>query len=123
MTTNPGGDIPVTPPSPRSTTSTIACTLRPDALRTRVDEWQQALDHAVTGVERQSPQRLRVHLQSDPAAMAALVLLAGKEKECCPFFGFTFEVEVGSFTLVIEVPTEAEALLDSFAGLAGHRLL
>jgi hypothetical protein len=49
-----------------------------------------------------------------------LVSLAQREKACCQFFDFTFEVEADSIALVIEVPGDAAPVLDEFAALSPH---
>lgn len=42
--------------------------------------------------------------------------LARREKACCPFFGFTFEVEVDGVAMRIEVADDAVPALDTLAG-------
>ena len=39
-----------------------------------------------------------------------------REKACCPFFGFTFEVGVDGITMRIEVADDAVPALDTLAG-------
>ena len=96
----------------------IACTLGSDDAAVRLDEWRAALSSAVIGVSRPAPERAELRLVSEPAAIATLIGLAEREKACCEFFDFTFEVERAGVTLVVSVPREAKDVLDDFAFLA-----
>ncbi len=47
--------------------------------------------------------------------MERLVVLARKEKACCAFFEFRFDIGADATTLVVEVPGGAETVLREFA--------
>jgi len=98
----------------------IACTLTATELDDRVEEWRQVLGRSVSGAERHSPLELRLALSDGPADIGTLAQLAQKEKACCAFFGFRFEVEADRRTFVISVPDGAETLLDEFARMANE---
>jgi hypothetical protein len=97
----------------------VACTLAPGEVPERISRWRRALVRSVTGAERPDPSRLRLRLHEDPADVAALVLLARQEKDCCAFFEFSFVVEHDATVLVVDVPGTATEILDGFAGLVG----
>lgn len=96
----------------------IACTLEAVAARAQVDEWRATLAGAVARAERVSPDRLALRLHADLPELHALALLAQREKACCDFFRFSFEVEADAVTFVVGVPTDAVAILDDLARLA-----
>lgn len=97
----------------------IACTLSADDAADRIGEWRTAFGSSVTAAARPAPQRLELRMAEDPAALSLLVDLARREKACCGFFAFTVEIEAQGATMVVEVPDDAVAVLDGFAGLAG----
>jgi phosphinothricin acetyltransferase len=110
---------PVAEPSPDRRVIPIACTLEEHQAESRLDEWRLTLTPLVASVERPEPRRLRLTLRADPAGIAKLVGLAQAEKVCCPFFNFTLDVDSETVALVVEVPADAETVLDDFARLAG----
>lgn len=96
----------------------IACTLTSDDAANRVEEWRVVLGSTVTRSSRPAPARAELRLINEAGAIATLIQLAQQEKACCEFFGFAFEVDVDGVTLVVSVPDDAVAVLDSFAALA-----
>lgn len=95
----------------------IACTLGPDAVEPRIEQWRAVLARSVIRADRVAPDRLACELDADLADLRALALLAQEEKACCGFFTFSFEVEVDAVTMVVGVPQDAIAILDQFATL------
>lgn len=102
-----------TPPS-----APLACTLGPEDVPARLDEWRSVLVGTVADRDRPAPGLLRMRLRDD-AGLDPVVDLARREQACCAFFRFRLEIEAAAVTLVVEVPVGAEAVLDDFAGLAG----
>ena len=100
----------------------VACTLEASAARLRIERWRAILSRAVTGTERAAPNRLACELRADLVDLRALSLLAQEEKACCPFFTFSFDVEVDAVTMVVGVPDDAVAILDDFATLTNGSL-
>jgi hypothetical protein len=96
----------------------IACTLEPSDARAQGDEWREMLGRLVGGAERVAPGVLRLWLRADLDELPQLVALAQREKACCGFFSFSFEVEVDGLALVVGVPPGAVAILDDFATLS-----
>ena len=97
----------------------IACTLNTQNASDRVEEWRSALVTIVSRVVRPAPTRAELHLAGEPGGIATLVHLAQREKACCEFFDFVFEVASDGVTLVVTVPDEATEVLDGFTAMAG----
>jgi hypothetical protein len=97
---------------------TIACTLSSVDAADRVEEWRSALVAIVTRIARPAPARAELRLVGEPGDISTLVNLAQREKACCEFFGFAFEVASDAVTLVVSVPDDAVEVLDGFTSLA-----
>lgn len=97
----------------------IACTLTAEDAADRIEAWRSALGDSVTAVSRPEPVRLVLGVGSDPARIAVLVDLARREKACCGFFCFAFNVGAQEVTLEVSVPEDATTVLDGFEALAG----
>lgn len=110
---------PVAEPHPDRQVIPIACALDDQQADARLDKWELTLAPLVIGAERSDPGRLRLTLRDDPAGVATLIGLARAEKACCPFFDFTLDIGTEAVSLVVEVTTDAQAVLDDFARLAG----
>ena len=94
----------------------VACSLDAPGLEQRVGEWRQQL-RTVTSSQR-SGSVLTLRLAAD-ADLAALAGLCRQEVACCPFFAFRLEIAAAGAVLVVEVPADAEPVLDELAGLVG----
>jgi hypothetical protein len=94
----------------------IACSLDDSSARDQVDEWRAALTAAVVATQRVDAQTLEMRLRPD-ADIAAIIALAKREITCCPFFGFSINLDADSATFVATVPADAVPILDAFATL------
>ena len=100
----------------------IACSLAGADARAQVEEWHRLLAHPSLDVGRTLPTVLTVRWDGGPDRLdrldrfEAAVQLARREKACCPFFSFTFEVRVDGVTMRIEVADDAVPALDTLAG-------
>jgi MerR family copper efflux transcriptional regulator len=94
----------------------IACSLDDSSARDQVDEWRAALTAAVVATQRVDAQTLEMRLRPD-ADIAAIIALAKREITCCPFFGFTINLDADGATFVTTVPADAAPILDAFATL------
>jgi hypothetical protein len=92
----------------------IACSLTQPAARAQLDEWQELLDAAVVRRHRISGGRLELELDPTFRGLDDLVQLARREAACCTFFDFSLTIGAELLTFVIEVPPEAEGVLDQF---------
>lgn len=88
----------------------IACNLGAEAAGRQLDEWRELL--AQFPSSRLSPTQLAVRLAGSPPALAHLIALAQREKACCPFFDFSFQVEADVVVLGVSVPDDATSILD-----------
>ena len=80
----------------------IACTLSPDALKTRregllADLLQRAEHHELTG------DGLRVRFAFDAETLATLVRVVDSERRCCRFLRFVITVEPDEGPLLLEL--------------------
>lgn len=71
---------------------------------------------AVTSVDAE-PQAVHLVLDAADHALVAAVALAQREKECCPFFVVTLDIEADRRTLSLRVPEGAEAVLADFVAM------
>jgi hypothetical protein len=91
----------------------IACGLDAISLSERVREWRDFVASSVVSLDARTTS-LRLVLEDSERALLAASSLAQREKQCCPFFVVTIEVEADRRTLVFSVPDGAEEALASF---------
>jgi hypothetical protein len=98
----------------------IACTLPPDRMGDRLQELTTLLAGHVVAVRRR-PRRLTLTL-SDPQhpdrLEAAARDLFARERQCCPFFTFSFRRAAAELLVEVGVPAPAEPVLDGLQALA-----
>lgn len=94
----------------------IACALDDSSARAQLEEWRAALTAAVVTTERVDAQTLEMRLRPN-ADVATIVALAEREITCCPFFGFSINLDADGATFVATVPADAAPILDAFATL------
>jgi hypothetical protein len=92
----------------------IACTLSEKQAHAQLGEWQELVARSVRRTSRVASTRLDLTLRSDLVDLISLVRLVQREKECCAFFEFTLDIKADAVALVIEVPEEADGVLDEF---------
>lgn len=92
----------------------LACTLDPDLVRERVDDWKQAVAEARAVDNLPGGARLRFAASHPADRLAAL---AQAEHECCPFFSFVVTVDGDGVTLDVAAPAEARPLVDILLGV------
>jgi hypothetical protein len=95
----------------------IACTLTPEGVVGRMEEWRTFLSTMVTKIERTTNQATLILCEGSKALVTAIDL-AEREKACCPFFQFSIEIEGLEGRLLVGVPMEAEQILTNFLGVA-----
>ncbi len=93
----------------------IACTLRPDALRGQVDDWQSMLGHA----ERPLPLEdgVRVELSPD-TPLQELMRLVAAEQDCCQFLRFAITLDARGVGLEVRGRADAQVVIESLFGVA-----
>jgi MerR family copper efflux transcriptional regulator len=104
-----------TAPTPAPVEVPIACTLRPDALRGQVEDWQAVLRHTQRQVDL--PDGVRVELSVD-TPMQELMRLVAAEQDCCQFLQFAITVDTRGIGLEVRGPTDARVIIDSLFGVA-----
>jgi hypothetical protein len=97
----------------------IVCTLHPNQMGGRLEEWHRLFAAHLGGIQRPAPTRLRLLLAAD-AGEDRVRDLAAREMACCAFMTVTVTVTPGGGRLLLdaEVPAEAAPTLDGLAGLA-----
>jgi hypothetical protein len=97
----------------------IACTLHPNEMGTRLEEWHRLFAAHLDGIRRPAPTRLRLVLAAD-ASVDRVRDLAAREMACCAFMTLTVTPGSGRLLVDAEVPAEAAPTLDGLAGIAGR---
>jgi hypothetical protein len=92
-----------------------SCTLPSADRPLRLAEFAELFRTAAHAVDRESPTRLRLRLDDDPAVASAARDLAAREAACCAFFTFTFG-DGGQLT--VDVPAAQAMVLDGLERLA-----
>ena len=96
----------------------VACSLDPATARSQVGEWRSLLGAVVSTVEWTDPTSVRMGLRAHGDSLAALLALAEREVECCPFFRFAVVVDSRGMGLTVTVPGDAVPVLQDFVQLA-----
>ncbi len=99
----------------QSSTEPIACTLQPDAVSGRLDEWRALVSRAI----RRSvlPDGVRLEFAPD-VTVAEVTDLAIAEQDCCRFLTFTVTFGASVVVLDIHAPADAQEIV---AGLVEAR--
>jgi len=84
------------------------CSLEPDALASRIGQWQEVAAAAVSAEHADGSVRLA--LPADPDMIATVAGLCLAETECCPQARFLLEVTASHVILTIEVPAGDKVL-------------
>jgi DNA-binding transcriptional MerR regulator len=93
----------------------IACTLRPDALRGQVEDWQALLRHAA----RRSALDDGVRVEFGTATpLGELMRLVAAEQDCCQFLRFAITVDTRGVGLDVRGPGDALVIIESLFGAA-----
>lgn len=95
----------------------IVCTLHPNELGGRLQEWHRLFAGHLAGIGRPAPTRLRLTLTAD-AGLERTRELAAREMGCCAFMTFTVTPVDGRLLMDVEVPAAAAPTLDGLAGIA-----
>jgi hypothetical protein len=95
----------------------IVCTLHPNEMGGRLEEWHRLFATHLGGIQRPAPTRLRLVLAAG-AGVERVRDLAAREMACCAFMTFTVTPDGGRLLVDAEVPAEAAPTLDGLAGIA-----
>lgn len=93
-------------------TSGLICSLKPDRLRKRIDEWKAAV---ARGDLSPLPTGVRLQLPRD-TDIAALARLAAEEQTCCQFFTFDIGIRPDEVVLDVTGPPSAQQVIYALFG-------
>ena len=93
----------------------IACTLGPESMGGRLDEWRALLAH-VTRRESIDGGVRAVFGPTTP--LGELMRLTAAEQDCCQFFDFAITVDRRGIALEVRAPIEALPIVHSLFGAA-----
>jgi MerR family copper efflux transcriptional regulator len=91
----------------------ITCTLGPDDVGIRVEEWRRLVDPASGREAIEGGVRLQFPPGTDLGPIASLV---AAEQRCCSFFTFRITVTVEGVTLDVIAPPDGRAMVDQLVG-------
>ena len=95
----------------------IACSLDQAGMTERGREFNELFANSLLDLDRRpGGATLRFRLEDEQAVRD----LFAREKQCCPFWSFTFEPAPDALTVEIGAPKGAETLLDLLLGLASR---
>jgi DNA-binding transcriptional MerR regulator len=87
----------------------LVCTLDPEAVPERLQEWQQLLEHVEA--RRSTPSGVELTFRRDPEVLAALTVLAANEVACCSFFTFTLTIDASAARVAVVAPADGVSLV------------
>lgn len=93
----------------------IACSLDPDLIGGRVEDWNRVLSWSASRSAIQGG--VRVHFDHD-VDIVALAELAAAEQDCCSFFRFDIGIGANGVSLDVTGPDEAREVIASVFGRA-----
>lgn len=117
-TSDPTAESPVSiagVPLVGTDTRHVSCTLEPDHVANRVDQWQALTMQADDRLPLPDGIRLRFPRDVD---LGTLTQLAADEQTCCGFFTFTIRIHPDSITLEVTGPTDAQPVIAAMFGIA-----
>jgi MerR family copper efflux transcriptional regulator len=95
---------------------TGACTLSPDGMEEREQEWTDLLTHVSA---RSTAPNGALRLAFDAATpLEELIRVVAAEQRCCAFFAFTITLDANGVTLDVRAPEDAEPLIIALFGQA-----
>lgn len=98
-----------------ATSSEIACSLQPDSVGARLQDWRRVLESATARTAL--PGGVRVVFDRD-IDVAALAQLAATEQVCCSFFRFDIGIGTDAITLDVTGPAESQQVITAVFGAA-----
>jgi hypothetical protein len=90
----------------------IACSLDPAEMAERGEEMRALARRALVGRTRDAG-ALRLEFENSDGTAEAVHELVRRERECCPFLGFTLDGDRDRLIVRIAAPSGAETVLDA----------
>ena len=91
----------------------IACTLAPQSMNGRLDDWRAVFAHVVHREPTNGGVRLTF---AADAPLGELIRLTAAEQDCCQFFNFAITVDSRGVALEVRAPDDALPVLHSLFG-------
>jgi MerR family transcriptional regulator, copper efflux regulator len=85
------------------------CTLSPDGLTGRVNEWREVAAHALR--RRVEPGRVVTSYPNRPELAQRLTRLIAAERQCCPFLDFTVRHDEAVIAVELRYPPQFADML------------
>lgn len=98
-----------------STPVSIACSLDPDAVHGRIDDWRRVVAGAVARTAVDGGVALQFPADADTAA--ELARLAAAEQQCCTFFDFRLRLAGPVIDFEVRAPAEATDVVAAMFGV------
>lgn len=97
-------------------TTPIACSLEPDAIHGRIDDWQRITAGATgrTAVDG----GVALQFPADPDTAGELARLAAAEQQCCTFFDFRLQLTGPVTVFEVRAPADAREIVTAMFGNA-----
>jgi hypothetical protein len=92
----------------------IACSLGPDELAGRAQEWRELAQRALIEADRTEAAAVQRYRRK-PGVEAKLRELVALEAECCPFLDFALTQDGDEIVLTVGGPAEAARVIDLFS--------
>ncbi len=114
---HPGGQVDSAKLIPLAGTGTadIACSLTPESVSARIDEWNRLLTSATTRATLPNGVRVGFDREVDVAALAEL---AAAEQTCCSFFHFDIGIDSDGVSLHVTGPADSQEIINVVFGAA-----
>lgn len=109
---------PGRPPAPdeHAATTPVACSLEPEAVPGRVDDWQHMLARATSRTAIDGG--VALHFPATPDVAGELARLAAAEQQCCAFFDFRITIAGPAIVLEVRAPADAHDVVTAMFGAA-----
>jgi len=98
-----------------SDTGAIACSLNPESVGARIEDWNRLLTSATTRVTVVNGIRVGWNRDVDIAALAEL---AAAEQDCCSFFYFYIGIGSDGVSLQVTGPDDTQEIINAVFGAA-----
>jgi len=97
-------------------TAPIACSLEPDAVHGRIDDWRRIVARATSRAAIDGGVALQ--FAADPETAGELARLAAAEQQCCTFLDFRIHLAGPATLLEVRAPADARDVVTAMFGTA-----
>jgi DNA-binding transcriptional MerR regulator len=104
------------PHNEHSVTTPVACSLEPDAVPGRVNDWRRTVARATSRTVIDGG--VALHFPADPDVAGELARLAAAEQQCCAFFDFRITIAGPAIVFEVRAPADAHDVVTAMFGAA-----